>query len=397
MSSSSEEQELQDITSPPVESVVQTDESSDTAKGRLQLELEVSTDVSADPHASLGKTYSSVQSPLSDDGLLDLPLEIPQTGLERTRKRQFSLALSQTLSRDLVLQTVAHTLAGFTGEFVGTFLLTLCCISSTASAVMAGALSGLWEVAVICGLGVASSIYLSAHISDAHLNPAITLAFAIVRFRVFSWKKIPVYLVAQLLGGFMAGVVQYGVYHHAIARFEQVHGIERGRNGSELSAMVFGEYFPNPSLYPHDNTIISPIEAMFVEAWSTGLLVFVIFAFTDKDNTTVGSSKRKVPVPVPILIATTVIVLISLYAPMTQACFNPARDFGPRLFAAMAGWGRIAIPGPRNGFWVYIIGPLIGSPVGAILYDLGAAKAGTFKKQVKRRQSRPHLPRYSVP
>lgn len=401
MSSCSGE-ELQDFTSPPAESVAETDELSDrpaAAKNRLELELEVATAGNGDPHNVLEKNYSSVQSPLSDGALLDLPLKLPQDGLERARKRRVSLTIfSQTISRDLLTQTLAHTLAGFTGEFLGTFLLTLCCISAGASDVISGALSGLWQVAVICGLGVASSIYLSAHISDAHLNPAITLAFALVRFKVFSWKKIPVYIVAQLLGGFMAGVVQFGVYHNAIVRFEQVNGIERGQNGSELSAMVFGEYFPNPALYRNDYGIISPVEAMFIEAWSTGLLVFVIFAFTDKDNTTVGSSKhKKVALPVPILIATTVMVLICLYAPFTQACFNPARDFGPRLFAAMAGWGKIALPGPRNGFWVYIIGPMIGSPVGAILYDLGAAKAVTFKKEVKRRQSRPSLPRFSEP
>ena len=71
----------------------------------------------------------------------------------------------------------------------------------------------------------------------------------------------------------------------------------------------------------------------------------------------------------PLLIGFTVAVLISLYAPLTQAGWNPARDFGPRVVAAISGWGSVAIPGPRNGFWVYIVGPCVGAPVGGLVYQ----------------------------
>lgn len=342
-----------------------------------------------DSRAMLVKKYEdpAEQSSSSDYNLMQLPTEA--AGLPGSVSG-WSRRSRQRLGREFVWEMLAHTLASFTGEFVGTCLLTLCIISAVASSVIAGALSGLWQVAVVSGLGVAVSIYLSGHISDAHLNPAVTLAFAVVRFRQFSWKKVVVYVTAQMLGGFAAGAILFGTYHNAIEVFEVGNGIERGTNGSELSAMVFGEYFPNPALFPNDESVTSPVAALFIEAWATGVLVFVIFALTDPHNTTVGSGTRKVPVP--ILIGATVMILISLYGPLTQAGLNPARDFGPRAFAALAGWGEVAVPGPRSGFWVYIVGPVLGGLAGGALYDLGAAKAMQFKMKMK--QS--HVPGHRI-
>ena len=350
-----------------------------------------------DSRVALVRKYEDGElSPASDYNLFDVVESGTGPGAGRWSGKKERSRRARLSRRDFILHTLAYTLAGFTGEFMGTFLLTLCIITAVASSAIADALSGLWQVAVISGLGVALSIYLSAHISDAHLNPAVTLAFAVIRFRIFSWKKIVVYLVAQMLGGFVAGAVLFGTYSNAIETFEQEHGIERGLNSSERSAMVFGEYFPNPALFPDDVNITSHLGAVLIEAWATGILVFVIFAFTDPHNTTVGSGKHKVPVP--ILIGATVMVLISLYGPLTQAGLNPARDFGPRAFAALAGWGEIAIPGPRNGFWVYIVGPVAGGLAGGVLYDLGAAKAMQFKMKMKKaRFEQPlHLPGHRV-
>jgi glycerol uptake facilitator protein len=92
----------------------------------------------------------------------------------------------------------------------------------------------------------------------------------------------------------------------------------------------------------------------------------VVFAVTDERNSAAPPGSLA-----PVFIGLTVSALISVIAPLTQACFNPARDFGPRLFAFLAGWGSIALPGTRGaGFLtVYIIAPFLGAIIGSGLYE----------------------------
>eukprot|EP00731_Ephydatia_muelleri_P028047 Em0019g920a len=273
------------------------------------------------------------------------------------------------------------------GEFVGTFVLTLVIITTVATDSILGAEVTLWSVAIISGVGVGIGIYSTSYFSNSHLNPAVTLAFALVRWRVFSWKKVVPYILVQTLAGFLAAAILYALYWDSIELFEQENGIIRGQNNSVATASVFGAYFPNPAfdLYKQSGDVVSPAKAMAVEAWATGILVFTIFSFSDPNNSSVGRVDRKQKSAVPLLIALTVAILICLYAPLTQAALNPARDFGPRLFAAAAGWGNIAIPGPKNGFWVYFVGPSIGGPLGGLLYDWVIARIGksNMKKDPK--------------
>ena len=256
----------------------------------------------------------------------------------------------------------------YVAEVVGTYLLVLFGTGAVASAVMTDALQGLWQVAVVWGFGVTLAIYATAAVSGAHLNPAVSLAFAIFRPADFPWSRLVPYWAAQLAGGILAGLTVLAVWGPFIERFEEANDLVRGEPGSQLSAMVFGEYFPNPAAFGTDAEafdLVSPLGAVGVEALGTAVLVFMIFALTDPRNG--GGPARYLW---PFLIGFTVAALISLFAPITQAAWNPARDFGPRIVAFLAGWEEIAIPGPRNGFWVYIAGPLIGGSIGAAAYDL---------------------------
>lgn len=281
--------------------------------------------------------------------------------------------------------TIFSVLLAMAGELVGTLILTLVICSAVASSILSGAQVGIWQVAVVCGLGVAIAIYCTAFISDAHLNPAITVAFAVARHRHFSWKKIPAYVTAQMVGGVLAGTVLYAFNSRAISLFEQQHGIERGQNSSILSAMMFGEYFPNPALYDHSDPrnlqVTSILTALAVETWTTLILAFVIFSLTASQNTATG---RKSKAAAPFVIGLTVAVMISIYGPHTQVGMNPARDFGPRLVAACAGWGKVAVPGPRGGFWVYVVGPVVGALLGAALSELVSEGAKAIKKWKER-------------
>ncbi len=250
-------------------------------------------------------------------------------------------------------------------EAIGTFLLVLFGTGVVHVAVFTGAFAGLGQIAVAWGIAVGLAIYATASISGAHLNPAVTLAFAV--FRGFHWKHVGPYVAAQFLGAFTAAATLYGLFHNWIARFEVAQGLTRGEPGSQRSAMAYGEYFPNPDFGTDAEAfaLVSHFQAFAAEALGTGLLVFFIFILIDPRNRHAPLA-RAVAFPIGLVIT----VLICLIAVLTQGGFNPARDFGPRVFAFLAGWGEIAIPGPRNGFFtVYILAPLLGGLAGAAAHD----------------------------
>ncbi len=253
--------------------------------------------------------------------------------------------------------------AWFLSELAGTFLLVFFGCGAVATSVALGAPVGLFQVAVVWGLGLSVAIFLSAHHSGAHLNPAITLAFAVVGD--FPKRRVPGYIVAQFLGAFLAAGAVYLLFRGSIAAFESANGIVRGMQGSEASAMIFGEYFPNPGGKPFGaeaSDLVSHGTALFGEFLGTLLLAFAIFGFVAKEN-----SAGPGPIT-PIAIGIALTVLICIFAPLTMAGFNPARDLAPRGFSSLAGWGKT--PFAANGMgWltVYIVAPCIGAITGGFL------------------------------
>ena len=195
-----------------------------------------------------------------------------------------------------------------------------------------------------------------------------------------------------MLGGVVAGAILYFFANEQISLYEERNGIERGSNSSVITASMFGEYYPNPSFFdynsPESSRAVSTFKAFMVEFWGTAILAFVIFSLTHDSNLTPGPKDGKVIVP--FLIGGTLAYLLSLYGPLTQAGLNPARDFGPRLVAVCAGWGRVAIPGPKAGFWVYILAPILGAIGGAALNDLVVSRLAKTIKEWKNKSSYPN-------
>lgn len=260
--------------------------------------------------------------------------------------------------KDLVTSSVTKYKREFIGELLGTFLLVLFGCGAVAASVLFDAHQGLLPLALVWGIGVSLAIYATRHLSCAHLNPAVTLAMVTSkRMRI---DKMPVYLAAQFMGAFLAGLVLFGLLEPSIFAFEGMHSIVRGTEGSIRVARIFGEYYQLPG----SAAVVSMPLAVMAEALGTFLLVLMIFSLTEGCN--LGRPDNKLA---PIFIGLTVTSVICLLAPLTQAGLNPARDFGPRLVAWIFGWGSAAFPDRMGGFfYVYILGPLLGGQAAGILF-----------------------------
>ena len=252
------------------------------------------------------------------------------------------------------------------GEFFGTFILVFFGCGSVHAAVLLGAQVGVFQVAIVWGLAIATAIYLTGALSGAHLNPAVTLSMAV--WSTFPKARVIPYVIFQMLGAFAACGVLMVIFGDSLKVYETTNGIVRGQPGSEATAMVYAEYFPNPGGKVLDAAArlkMSLPSAFFAEVIATAILLLVIFCVTDERNKTRPQSLT------PLTIGLTVTLLISLIGPLTMACMNPARDLAPRLFSSLAGWG--SIPFTTNGSgWltVYIVAPLIGGLLGGGIYRL---------------------------
>jgi glycerol uptake facilitator protein len=250
--------------------------------------------------------------------------------------------------------------AEFLGELLGTFLLVFFGCGTLAATVLFSAHTGLFQVAILWGIGVALSIYATRHLSCAHLNPAVSIAMAIGGR--MSPARLPTYLTAQFLGAFMAAAVIYLLFADSIARFENMEGIVRGTASSVRTAMIFGEFYPNPGAGPY--VAVTMPTAFMAESGGTFLLVMLIMSLTEGCN--LGRPDDSLA---PMFIGLTVTILISILGPLTQAGFNPARDLAPRLFAMLMGWKSSALTTDLHGWLtVYVLGPIGGGILAALTF-----------------------------
>lgn len=209
------------------------------------------------------------------------------------------------------------------------------------------------------GFAVALAVYVAGGVSGAHLNPAVTLAMAVRR--KFPWRKVGPYMISQVLGAFAGAALVYLLYFNAIDAFNKAVGTSRDAPGGLATYSIFATF---PAGYFHGDLIIPLIDQIVGTAF---LLIFIV-AINDTRNMSVKANMG------PFLVGIAVVAIGISYGANAGYAINPARDFGPRFFAWIAGWGQTALPGTVDGafswyFWVPILGPLIGGIVGVLLYD----------------------------
>ncbi|EGZ07222.1 hypothetical protein PHYSODRAFT_565275 [Phytophthora sojae] len=234
----------------------------------------------------------------------------------------------------------------------------------------------LQQVAVGWGVAATLATFIGSPGSGAHLNPAVTLAIAISPHTRggFQTCKIPAYMLFQLLGATFAGLAVYLVFGSVIARYEARLGLTRGSGSSSLSALAFGASYPHPQLALGTLLLVLVQRVIRQPQQPTGVAAFTNSIAEAQDiNNEVPPSRMPTTPLAPFYVGATLAALTMVMAPFTQACLNPARDFGPRVVAAIAGWGSVALPGERpDSCWVYLIGPMVGA-----LYNPFATEADT--------------------
>ncbi|MEQ2466055.1 MIP/aquaporin family protein [Niallia hominis] len=237
-------------------------------------------------------------------------------------------------------------------EALGTFLFVLIGIGAVAVLVATETTVSYWELAIVWGLAVSLGIFIAAFGSGAHINPAVTIS-------LFFWGKFPrnkviPYILAQIFGGFGAAAVAYGLFRSSIIAFENTNDVVRGTESGQATSGIF-------ATLPGSN--VSLLNGFFVEFVITLILMLVIYSVTDSDNEGAPSGGLAA-----IVIGLTVAVCGLSFGTLTGFAMNPARDFGPRLFTMIAGWGTEALGPHVYGLIVPIFGPILGAIAAGFIY-----------------------------
>ena len=239
-------------------------------------------------------------------------------------------------------------MSAFLAELFGTAILIILGDGVVANVVLQrtkGNNSGWIVITSGWAFAVTIAVYCVNSISGAHLNPAVTLALASIG--TFPWAKVPTYIVAQILGGFLGGVIVWLQY---LPHWEATPDPEA----------KLGVFSTSPAIRRSGANLIAEVIGGF-------MLVFALLAVISPGNFVPGSDLAKGigPLLVGVIVAA---IGLSLGGP-TGYAINPARDLGPRIAHAV-----LPIAGKGTSDWGYswipIVGPIIGGVLGALLYQI---------------------------
>jgi MIP family channel proteins len=227
-----------------------------------------------------------------------------------------------------------NVLGSALAELIGTFILVFTGCAVAVAAILQRPTAGpafYDSLAVALAFGIALVVVVAAigHVSGAHVNPAVTLALAVTN--KFPWGLVPLYIGAQLLGAILGAVAVW---------------ISYGDAAREVASVA--------ATFPVDG--VGDLRAFLVELLITFILVFVVLSVATDDRAPAGVA----PLAVGFALACGVLIA----GPVTGGSLNPARTLGPMIVA-----------GQFNALWVYILAPVIGGVLAAVLYDRFVSEA----------------------
>lgn len=204
-------------------------------------------------------------------------------------------------------------------EIFGTYFLIFAGCGSVVINTIRGNMITFPGISIVWGLAVMVVVYSTGHISGAHLNPAVTIAFATCRR--FPWKQVPAYIAAQILGSTLASGTLRLIFNG-----EEDHFTGTLPNGSDVQSLV-------------------------LEFIITFYLMFVISGVAT-DNRAIGELAG-------LAVGATVLLNVMFAGPISGASMNPARSLGPAI-----------VSNNYAGIWIYILGPIAGAISGCWVYNI---------------------------
>jgi len=255
-----------------------------------------------------------------------------------------------------------RTFKEFIGEVFGTFILILLGDGVVANVGLAPRVAGTaynWNTITIgWAFAVIIAVYVSAGVSGAHLNPAVTLGLAVRRG--FPWKKVLPYIVAQMIGAFLGAAAVYLVYRDGLVAAGMPNVWSTGP-GAVYNTVFFGADKAGAAGTPY-----SMLTAIIAELFGTFMLIWGIAASGDLKNNGLKDNLGG------FIVGFTVLAIgLSLGGPSGYS-INPARDLGPRLLGALVGSKHLF----DGLYWLIppVLVPAIAGPIGFWLYDILVAK-----------------------
>ncbi|MDY0404996.1 MIP/aquaporin family protein [Virgibacillus sp. 179-BFC.A HS] len=228
----------------------------------------------------------------------------------------------------------------FLAEIIGTMILIIFGGGVVAGVVLKRSKafdSGWVVISIAWGLAVMLGVYAVGNVSGAHLNPAVTLGFAIAGD--FPWDKVPMYILAQMIGAFIGAVIVFLAY------------LPHWRETEDQEAKL-NVFSTTPAIRSYMSNLLAELIGTF--ALVTGLLFIGANEFTEGLN--------------PVIVGALIVAIgMSLGGP-TGYAINPARDLGPRIAYAV-------LPIYRKGTsdwkyaWVPVVGPIVGGMYGGVFYN----------------------------